>query len=98
MIEVNASNARGIIEALNSAISGDTISVPPGEYLGPLQLKDGVDIVAKVPRLAIVRSDAAAISEQGTGIVARNVRKALVNGLTIAADDTHPLKTGVFIG
>jgi serine/threonine protein phosphatase PrpC len=97
MIEVNASNARGIIEALNSAVSGDTISVPPGDYLGPLQLKDGVDIVAKVPRLVIVRSDPAATSDQGTGIVARSVRKALVNGITLAADDTHPLKMGVLL-
>jgi parallel beta-helix repeat protein len=97
MIEVNASDSRGIIEALSSAVSGDTISVPPGEYLGPLQLKEGVDIVAKVPRLAIIRSDAAGTSDQGSAIVARGIHSSLVNGLTIAADDTHPLKDGVLL-
>ncbi len=97
VIEVNSSNARAIIDALATAASGDTILVQPGEYLGPLVLKDGVDITAKTPGESVVRCDPAATAEQGTGIVVRGVHKASVNGLKLAADDTHPLKTGVLI-
>jgi hypothetical protein len=96
-IEVSATDARGLIEALDTAVSGDTISVPPGEYLGPLILKDGVDILAKVPRQSVVRCDPAATAEQGIGIVARGIQKSIINGLKIASDETHPLKTGVLI-
>jgi len=96
-IEVNAADARGIMDALNTAVSGQTILVPPGEFLGPLILKEGVDIVAKDPRQTVVRSDPSAAAEQGIAIVARGVQKALVNGLRVASDDTHPLHTGVLV-
>ena len=96
-LEVNASDARGIIDALNLAVSGQTIVVPAGEFLGPLILKEGVDIVAKDPRQTIVRSDPSAAAEPGLAIVARGVEKALVNGLRVASDETHPLRTGVLL-
>jgi len=96
-IEVNAADARGIIDALNVAEPGETINVPPGDFLGPLILKDGVNIIAKDDRRAVLRSDASATAEQGIAIVARGVQKAVVKGIKIAADDTHPLKTGVLI-
>ena len=97
VIEVSASNARGIIDALSTASAGDTISVPPGEFLGPLILKDDVAIVARTQHQSIVRCDPAAVAEQGIGMVARGVHKAEVKGLKIAADDTHPLKTAVLL-
>lgn len=96
-IEVSSANARGIIDALATAASGDTISVPPGEFLGPLIIKEGVNIVASNPGEATVRCDPAATAEQGTDIVARGVHKATIAGLKLAADDTHPLKTGVLL-
>lgn len=97
VIEVNASDARGIIDALSLANPGDTISVPPGEFLGPLLLKDGVDIVAKTARETTVRCDPAATAEQGIALIARGVHHSSVRGLRIAADDTHPLKTGALL-
>jgi parallel beta-helix repeat protein len=96
-IQVNAANARGILEALSMAVAGDTVTVPPGEYLGPLELKDHVNIVATVARQAIVRSDPAATADQGVGIVARHVQEAEVKGLRVTGDDLHPLKTGILI-
>ncbi len=96
-IDVNSADARGIIDALSTAVSGDTVLVPPGEFLGPLLLKDGVSIVAKDPRSTVVRSDPAATADEGIAIVARGVQKSIVNGLRIAADDTHPLKTGILL-
>jgi serine/threonine protein phosphatase PrpC len=97
VIEVNAADAHGIIDALAGAVSGDTISVPPGTFAGPLLLKDGVEILAKIPHESIVQCDPASVSEPGIAIVARSVHKAAVTGLTIAADETHPLKTGVLL-
>lgn len=97
VIEVNAGDEQGIMKALATAASGDTISVPPGNFLGPLLLKDGVDILAKIPRQSVVRCDSAAGAEQGIGIVARSVHKAAVTGLTIAADQAHPLKDGMLL-
>jgi hypothetical protein len=96
-IEVNPADARGIIDALTLAVSGQTILVPPGEFLGPLILKEGVDIVAKDPRQTIVRSDPSSTAEPGIAIVARGIGKAVINGLRVASDDTHPLTTGILV-
>jgi serine/threonine protein phosphatase PrpC len=96
-VEVNAADARGIIDALNVAEAGETISVPPGEFLGPLILKEGVDIIAKEPQKTVVRSDPASTTEPGIAIVSRGVQKASISGMRIEADDTHPLKIGVLI-
>ena len=97
VVEISSTNARGIIDALATAASGDTISVPPGEFLGPLLVKDGVDIVAKVPRQSVVRCDPASTAEPGIAIVARSVQHATIKGLKVAADETHPLKTGILL-
>ena len=96
-VEVDVSNSRGIIDALTLANPGDTIMVPPGDFLGPLILKDGVNIVAKVPRQSILHSDPTATARQGIGLIARSVRDASVTGISIAADDTHPLTTGALL-
>jgi hypothetical protein len=96
-VEVNAADARGIIDALNVAEAGETISVPPGEFLGPLIVKEGVDIIAKEPQKTIVRSDPASTTEPGIAIVSRGVQKATISGLRIEADETHPLKIGVLL-
>jgi serine/threonine protein phosphatase PrpC len=97
VIEVKATDAHGIIDALATAASGDTISVPPGEFLGPLLLREGVDIRAKIPRQSILRCDPAASAEPGIGMIARSVHKAEITGLMIAADATHPMKDGVLL-
>ncbi|HLI84589.1 MAG TPA: protein phosphatase 2C domain-containing protein [Bryobacteraceae bacterium] len=41
--------------ALAQARSGDTIEVAPGEYRGPILLKDGVALESREPRQAILR-------------------------------------------
>jgi PPM family protein phosphatase len=95
---VNSADSLGIINALASAQPGDNISVPPGEYLGPLQLKDHVNIIATVSRQAIVRSDPASAVDPGIALAAHNVAYARIAGLHIAGDDTHPLRTGILLG
>ncbi len=94
-ITVNAADPRGIIQALSAAIQGDTVEIPPGEYLGPLILKDQVNVVSTVPGQAILRIDPAA--PEGVAVIARGVREARFEGVRIAGDATHPLRTGMWI-
>lgn len=96
-IEVNASDSLGIAEALSTATAGDTIHVPPGEYLGPLQLKNRVTVIATVAHQTILRSDPASTIDPGIAVVARGVAEARLEGLRIAGDETHPLRIGVLI-
>lgn len=96
-IAVNPANARSIIEDLTMARPGDTLEVPPGEYLGPIQLKRNVNIIAMVPGRAVIRSDPASVTDPGIAIAAHGVQNGRIAGLRIAADDTHPLRTGILI-
>ncbi len=96
-IAVNAADPRGIAAALRSALPGDIIDVPPGEYLGPLLLKDEVSIVGSLPRRPVLRSDPASAANQGVALVATGVHNARVENLEIASDQTHPLRIGMSI-
>ena len=96
-LAVNAQNSHGITEALEQAAPGEQIEVPDGSYLGPLELKTGVTIVAAHPGHVVVRSDPAALNDPGVAISARGVRLARIEGLRVLGDDTHPLRTGVAI-
>ncbi len=93
----DASDALGIRAALAKAHAGDTIEVPPGQYLGPLQLKDGVDLVSAVPGKALVRSDPTATADAGIGIVANGSHTGRLRGFVISGDQTHPLRIGIDI-
>ena len=42
MLAVNPADPLGIIRALAMARPGDTVEVPAGQFLGPIQLKEGV--------------------------------------------------------
>jgi serine/threonine protein phosphatase PrpC len=46
---------RTIAEALAQARPGDTVEVGPGDYTGPVLLKDGVSLVSRAPRGAVIR-------------------------------------------
>lgn len=94
---INPADSRSIQKALQTALPGDTIEVPAGDYLGPLELRDHVDVQAKIPGRVTLRSDPGAVNDGGIAIVARRVRTARVEGLRVVADETHPLRTGVLI-
>ena len=58
VIKVNPNGSTGvrtIAEALDQAEAGQTVEVAPGDYLGPVELKDGVNLVSPTPRGAVVR-------------------------------------------
>jgi serine/threonine protein phosphatase PrpC len=96
-ILVDAADSLGIEKALASALPGDTIVVPPGDYLGPLLLKDRVSIVAQSSHHVIVRSDPAAVGDTGIAIVARGIKEGRIKGLHLTGDETHPLRIGLLI-
>ena len=96
-IAVNAGDPRGITAALRSALPGDVIEVPPGEYLGPLLLKDQVSVIGSLPRRPVLRSDPATAANQGVALTATGVHNARVENLEIAGDQTHPLRIGMSI-
>jgi parallel beta-helix repeat protein len=82
---------------LASARAGERIVVPPGQYLGPLSLKDGIELISSTPRAAVVLSDPSATADSGIAILARGIHGARVSGFRIAGDETHPLREGVVI-
>jgi PPM family protein phosphatase len=96
-ISVKADDPLGITSALTAAQPGDTISIPPGNYLGPLQLKEHVNLIAIVPREAVLRSDPSSSPDSGVALAAHSMAVARVSGLRILGDDTHPLRTGVLL-
>jgi hypothetical protein len=96
-IAVNPADPLGITSALAAAQPGDTISIPPGNYLGPLQLKEHVNLIATVPRQAVLRSDPSSSPDPGIALAAHSLAVARVSGLRIIGDNTHPLHTGILL-
>ncbi len=95
VIKVEPADSRGIINALSLAKAGDTVQIPPGQYLGPLVLKEHVNLVSTVPHGALIRSDPAAPADAGVAIIARDLHGVQLKGLRILGDETHPLKIGI---
>lgn len=96
-ILVNSADPHGIQKALQRAVPGDTIQIAPGDYFGPLELKERVYLVGKAPAQVKLRSDPSSKTDAGIGIVARNLHAARVEGLQIVADAGHPLRIGVWV-
>jgi PPM family protein phosphatase len=94
---VNPADSLAIVKALSAALPGDIINVPPGDYLGPLQMKDRVTLVSVASGRAVLRSDPASTAEPGVAVVARGVPAGRFEGFRIAGDETHPLRTGILI-
>jgi serine/threonine protein phosphatase PrpC len=54
-VDAQGDGLRSIAEALVQAQPGDTVEVAPGDYTGPIQLRDGVSLVSRTPRGAVIR-------------------------------------------
>ena len=96
-IAVDPSDPLGLTKALALAHAGDTLDVPPGQYLGPLHLKDHVAILATVPGQAVLVSNPVSLSDPGLALAARGVSDARVTGLRIVGDEAHPLRIGALL-
>jgi hypothetical protein len=85
-----------IAGALEAARNGDRIEVADGEYEEVLKLKDGVDIFAKSPGMAVLRLTRA-LPNADAAISADGLKRAEVIGLTIKAEPSAALPLGVRI-
>jgi PPM family protein phosphatase len=86
-----------IAGAIHRAIPGTTVTVEPGEYLERIVLKEGVRLVSRVPRGAIIRlpisgSDA----DTGPAVLAAGAA-AEIRGFRIVGDAATPLAIGMAI-
>lgn len=87
-------SGESIAGAIATASPGTTILVEPGEFRERLTLIDGVRVVSRVPRGAILRLPGDA-SESDAAVVATGVASAELNGFRIIGDAATPLGTGV---
>jgi parallel beta-helix repeat protein len=90
-------DAYGITRAMRSARAGDTIEVPPGEFLGPVVLRDDVTLIARNPGDSVIHADPQAPGDAGIAVVARAVHSARISGFRIAGTNEKPLVTGVLL-
>lgn len=93
-IGVNAADPFGVTHALAMARPGDTVDVPPGQYLGPIALKSGVDVISS-GEVTILQDPASPVDT--AALVARSVQGLRVKGIRVLSDASHPLRTGVLI-
>jgi len=96
-ILVNASDPAGIVKALAIAQPGDVLEVPPGEFLGPIELKDQVNLISQNPGAAVIRVDPSAVWDAGIAFAARGVHKGRLSGFRVLGDANMPLATGVLL-
>ncbi len=66
-----------IADALAQAQSGDTITVAPGTYSGPVRLKEGVTLTATRPHEAIIRGS----------VTAEGLRRARLEGFQVRGEN-----------
>jgi serine/threonine protein phosphatase PrpC len=81
-------------DALADARSGDTVSVAPGVYREQVRLEQGVALVSRVPREAVLapRSDGASPL---VAIVAEGISAGSIVGMRIAPGHGEPLDIGI---
>jgi hypothetical protein len=83
----------GIGDALAAARSGDTVSVAPGVYREQVRLEEGVTLMSRVPRQAVLapRGEASPL----VAVVAEGLSAGRIVGFRIAASDSGPLDIGI---
>lgn len=83
----------GIGDALAAARSGDTVSVAPGVYREQVRLEEGVTLMSRVPRQAVLapRGEASPL----VAVVAEGLSSGRIVGFRIAASDSGPLDIGI---
>jgi serine/threonine protein phosphatase PrpC len=77
-IAVDASDPHSLQTAVAASHEGDLIQAPAGTYSGPINLKDGIDLVSLAP------GQTAITSNTGPAIVARNITAAGISGFRLA--------------
>jgi serine/threonine protein phosphatase PrpC len=85
-----------ISEAIEKADPGSEIIVEPGEYRERIFLKDGIHLVSRVPREAILRlPSSTSDTDAGPAVVATGLSNAEISGFRIVGDSATPLGVGI---
>jgi parallel beta-helix repeat protein len=93
---LDAADPHAIQKAMSSAKAGETVMVPAGQFLGPVELKDGVTLLSATPRGATIRMDPQPIGTGATAaVIARGLKSGRFGGFRIVGDATSPLSLGV---
>lgn len=88
--------ALSISAALAKAQPGDTVEVAPGEYAEQIRLKEGVSLIARKLREAVLRPRAVG-GAPVVGILAENLHSARVWGLTVQGTEESGLAAGISV-
>jgi serine/threonine protein phosphatase PrpC len=85
-----------INDALSHAQPGDTIELQGGEYREQVRLREGVNLVSRMPYSAILRA-APAYNGPAVALVAENIKSGRISGLRILGDERMPLAVGILV-
>jgi PPM family protein phosphatase len=84
-----------ITQALNQTTSGDTVEVAPGEYDELLNLPEGVTVISRDFRQAVVRVPVSIETGARVAVTASGIRHGRFIGFRLEGDKEHPLEIGV---
>jgi len=65
---ISGLDPRSISKALSRARPGDTIEVPPGDFTGPIELRDGVKLISQKVGAAVIHGDASGVAVSVHGV------------------------------
>ena len=85
-----------IAAALRDAQPGTEIVVEPGEYREALVLPEGVRLVSRLPRQAVLRLSGSA-SDNAAVVTASRIAGAELVGFRIVGDAATPVGTGIYV-
>jgi serine/threonine protein phosphatase PrpC len=93
--QITVAPGESIGKALEDASPGTEVLVEPGEYREAISLPDGVRLVSRVPREAILRLSGGAADNQAV-VTATHVNNAQFAGFRIVGDAATPMGTGIY--
>jgi hypothetical protein len=93
--QITVAPGESIARALEDASPGTEIVVEPGEYREAIALPEGVRLVSRVPRQAILRLSGGA-ADNAAVVTASHVRDAHFIGFRIVGDAATPMGTGIY--
>jgi len=96
-VRITSSNPRAIANALVVAQPGDTLEVTPGDYLGPIELRDEISLISPSPGAAVIRMDPAAVADAGIAFAARGILRGRLSGFRVIGGKDAPLATGILV-
>lgn len=83
-LRVEAGDPRALANAIAGALPGEVIEVAKGEYAGPIELKNDIELESASPGEAVIRAPKAGGAEAAV-VIARNLQRARISGFLIEA-------------